>query len=121
MLGDDAAGAYVDGFMPAVAKQTQVEAILRAEAASLFDRGNRVTEFGFTATREFASLDELLSWYGDHIIELPTEGSVQISNANGAVLYLAAQLTRVRVADRRGVTLVMGYEFSGGEFTRTES
>ena len=120
MLGDDTNSIYIDGWLPTIQKQTQVALRLRADAAEALDRGNRLTRFPFQAARTFDDIDALLSWYAAHVLELPTEGTVEISNAYGAVLYLAdAQLDAIQMVEHRGVHLVMRYEFSGGEFSRT--
>lgn len=120
VLGDDADKlAPISGWLPGWVKRTQTCLGIRARAARKYDRGNVETSFSFLAARNFTSAGAMLSFVREHLLDVPREGLVEVSQLGGpagASLFLArAQVEECAVAELAGTHVVFRYRISGGE------
>ena len=121
VLGDDANGAAVVQWRPGRTVMVETEPIFEAETPFLASRSNVTTRFTLVVERTFASLPECLAHIRDHLLALPEQGTIEVSQTTGTGtqnVYLAdAVIVEARIVEQIGVSCTWQYEILGGKFS----
>jgi hypothetical protein len=99
-------------------EDTQVDKRIRAAAATLIDRGNRIHEYQFSVTELFSTLVAAASAQHKRRSDLLRTGSLAITNGGQTITYGSAIL-EIPAATRRGSSIVWTYKIMAQTFTAT--
>lgn len=120
VLGDDATGAFITGWLPDVAAVISTARYPRAAAVEKFTRNNTETVFPFRVNREHSSLADALNTIARHCATVPgLQGTVTVTQlgSSGATIRIEdAVISRVRLLNLSGVSTVLEYIVEGGAF-----
>lgn len=114
VLGDDAAGELISGYLPSVDALIQEVPRPRAAAVEFYDRKNERTEMVFQVSRKHASRDAALTFLLTHPYEVPRKADIQIEHGAVRKKLLSATIRPIRCVEQVGIRTVLQYTIHGG-------
>lgn len=124
VLGDDANGMWISGFLPASAALVQTEAYPGSEEVEVFSRGNITTRFAFTVKRTHLTHSAALLWMATECSEVAgLQGRITVAHADGfggsSQTMADGVVASVRHQEHIGLHTLTEYQCEGGRLLKT--
>ena len=114
-LGDDSVGDYIidPPPMPVERREAQVEDLALADQAFAQGRGNRVTSFSWTVSRQHADLATVAQFVWSHAASVPLNAALTVTQDAGSATFAAAVITEVAIVEVSGLNTKTRYRVTG--------
>lgn len=117
ILGDDAAGDFVEDHGGGHARLVQQDALAGGNATLTIARGNQSNQRSFTVDRQHADAATAVNWWNTHPEDLPDSGTLRITEGPFAAEMPDAVLVSVERLQLTGRSTVLRYNFTGGRIS----
>ena len=119
LLGDVATEIWTDGFKFTESRKLQVSTPINAPAPNIFDRNNRIIEFGFAAGRSFNTVGAALAFMTSHAAQVPAIADLQFTQGGQIAWLQYCGIQKVELVKKGGALVVFSYAITGGTWSLT--
>lgn len=121
LLGDVATAIWSDGFKFSEARHLQVSTPINAAAPNIFDRNNRIIDFGFAAGRSFSTVGAALAFMTSHAALVPAIADLQFTQGGQIAWLRYCGIQKVELVKKAGAMVVFSYAITGGTWSLTRN
>jgi len=114
-LGDDSVGDYIidPPPLPVERRRAQVEDLALADRGFAAGRGNRMTSFSWTVSRQHADLAAVAQFVWGHAATVPVDAAVAVTQDAGTVTFATAVIAEVGLVEVTGLNTKTRYQVTG--------
>lgn len=118
-LGDDSAGDFITDLGGSHNRVVQQDPLAFGTAPFTAGRANHTNTRGFQISKQHATHAAAVTWFNTHPDGLGESGLLKITAGAATENLVDAVLVSVDRVELTGVSTVMRYSFTGGQFTST--
>lgn len=112
VLGDDSQRLWLSCYLPKVEWSVQVSQLFRSASVKVYPRLNQRWTLTFQVDRTFNQSADALAFLLDYPASVPTQGTLEVFQAERRRFFKNATLSELRVLSVVGVTVQLAYTFT---------